>query len=69
MGFLKIPVTFLTRLAAVTHRAVRESLHVAVNREEFLTLREGTRIPVVCNNNNNNNNIKGSMGTGQVAPL
>jgi 5-keto 4-deoxyuronate isomerase len=46
-GFLKISLALHTRLAAVTHRAVGEFLHVAVNREEFLTLREGTRIPVV----------------------
>jgi hypothetical protein len=46
-GFLKISVSLHTRLAAVTHRAVGEFLHVAVNRDEFLTLREGTRIPVV----------------------
>jgi hypothetical protein len=46
-GFLKIPEAFHTQLAAVTHRAVGEFLHVAANRQEFLTLREGTRIPVV----------------------
>jgi hypothetical protein len=47
-GFLKISVSLRTRLAAVTHRAVGEFLQVAVNREGFLTLREGgTRMPVV----------------------
>jgi uncharacterized membrane protein AbrB (regulator of aidB expression) len=39
-GFLKISMSLHTRFAAVTHRAVGELLHVAVNREEFLTLRE-----------------------------
>jgi hypothetical protein len=46
-GSLKISVALHTRLAAVTHRADGEFLQVAVNREEFLTLREGTRIPMV----------------------
>jgi hypothetical protein len=46
-GFLKISTSLHTRLAAVTHPAVGEFLHVAVNRAEILTLREGTRIPVV----------------------
>jgi hypothetical protein len=46
-GFLKISASSHTRLAVATHRTVREILQVAVNREEFLTLREGTRIPVV----------------------
>jgi hypothetical protein len=46
-GFLKISVALHTRLAAVTDRAVGELLHVAVNREAFLALRKGTRMPVV----------------------
>jgi hypothetical protein len=56
MGFLKISTSLHKRFAAVTRRAVGEFVHVAVNREEFLTLREGTRMPVVSKNNNNNNN-------------
>jgi hypothetical protein len=47
MGFLKISVSLHTRLAAETRRAGGEFLHVAVNIQEFLTLREGTRIPVL----------------------
>jgi hypothetical protein len=47
MGSLKTSVALHTRLAAVTRRAVGDFLQVAVKREEFLTLREGTRIPVV----------------------
>jgi hypothetical protein len=47
MGFLKMLMALHTLLAAVTHLADGEFLQVAVNREEFLTLREGTRIPVV----------------------
>jgi hypothetical protein len=46
-GFLKISMSLHARFAAVTHRAVGEFVHVAVNREEFLTLREGTRMAVV----------------------
>jgi hypothetical protein len=40
-------VSLHTRLTAVTHLTDGEFLQVAVNREEFLTLREGTRIPIV----------------------
>jgi hypothetical protein len=47
MGFPKISVSLHTRLAAETHRADGEFLQAAANGEEFLTLREGTRIPVV----------------------
>jgi hypothetical protein len=46
-SFVKISVALHTRLAAETRRAVGEFLQVAVNREEVLTLREGTRIPVI----------------------
>jgi hypothetical protein len=42
-----IGVFLHTRLAAVTHLAVGEFLQEAVNREGFLTLGEGTRIPLL----------------------
>jgi hypothetical protein len=47
MGFLKISMSLHTLLAAVTHRAVGEFLQAAVNREEFLKLRERALIPAV----------------------
>jgi hypothetical protein len=47
MGFLKILVSLHMGLVSVTHLSDGEFLHIAVNREEFLALREGTRIPVV----------------------
>jgi hypothetical protein len=47
MGILKLPEALHTRLVAARHRAVGEFLHLAVNRQEFHTLREGTRIQVV----------------------
>jgi hypothetical protein len=46
-GFLKISVSLHKRLAAVAHGAVGEFVHVTVNREGFLTLREGTRIIII----------------------
>jgi hypothetical protein len=47
MGVQKISMSVHTRLAAETHLADGEFLQVAVNKEEFLKLREKTRIPVV----------------------
>jgi hypothetical protein len=46
IGFLKVPACLNTRLAAKTHHAVGEFLLEAKNKEWFLTLQEGTLIPV-----------------------